>query len=129
VIGLQYCHFDGYLLDWGRDLESFNHFGKAIHISGMGFPSSLAPYPGQEKYAFWGGGIGGEAMLWHGDFAETIQADYVESVYTLAYRKPYVEGITYWDFNDIGHDDFIREDGTPREGYHRLMDLPARWRE
>ncbi len=28
--------------------------------------------------------------------------------------------ITYWDFNGIGHDGFIRGDGTSREGYHRL---------
>lgn len=128
VIGLQYYHSGRDLLEWERDLESFNHFGKPIHITEMGFPSSLAPYPGQEKYAYWGGGIGGEAMQWHGDFTETIQADYIESAYTLAYCKPYVEAITYWDFNGIGHDGFIRGDGTPREGYHRLMDLLARWR-
>jgi len=128
VIGLQYYHSGRDLLEWERDLESFKHFGKAIHITEMGFPSSLAPYPGEEKYAFWGGGIGGEAMVWHGDFTETIQADYIESVYTLAYSKPYVEAITYWDFNGIGHDGFIRGDGTPREGYDRLMDLLARWR-
>ena len=28
----------------------------------------------------------------------------------------------------IGHDGFIREDGTPREGYHRLMNLLASWK-
>jgi len=128
VIGLQYYHSGRDLLEWERDLESFNHFGKPIHITEMGFPSSLAPYPGQEKYAYWGGGIGGEAMQWHGDFTETIQADYVESAYTLAYSKPYVEAITYWDFTGIGHDGFIRGDGTPRESYHRLKDLIAKWR-
>jgi len=128
VIGLQYYHSGRDLLEWERDLESFNHFGKAIHITEMGFPSSLAPYPGQEQYAYWGGGVGGEAMAWHGEFTETIQADYVESVYTLAYSKPYVEAITYWDFNGAGTDGFIRADGTPRESYHRLLDLLAKWR-
>jgi hypothetical protein len=80
VIGRQYYHSGRDLLEWGRDLESFNHFGKAIHITEMGFPSPLAPYPGQKQCVLWGGAIGGEAMLWHGDFTETIQADYVESV-------------------------------------------------
>jgi hypothetical protein len=108
VIGLQYYHSGRDLLEWGRDLESFNHFGKAIHITEMGFPSSLAPYPGQKKYALWGGAIGGEAMLWHGDFTKTIQADYDESVYILTDSKPYVEAITDWDFYGIGHDDFVR---------------------
>jgi endo-1,4-beta-xylanase len=128
VIDLHYYHSGRDLLEWERDLESFVHFGKAIHIIEMGFPSSLAPYPDQEQYVFWGGGIGGEAMLCHGDFTETIQADYIESVYTLAYRKPYVEAITYGDFNGTGYDDFNRQDGTPRDGYYRLMDLLARWR-
>jgi hypothetical protein len=114
VIGLQYYHSGRDLLEWERDLESFNHFGKPIHITEMGFPSSLAPYPGQEKYAYWGGGIGGEAMVWHGEFTATIQADYIESDYTLADSKPFVEAITYWDFNPIGHDGFIRGDGAQR---------------
>ena len=68
-------------------------------------------------------------MTWHGDFTETIQADYIEGLYTLAYSKPYVEAITYWDFNGTGHDGFIREDGTPKESYHRLQNLIAKWRE
>jgi endo-1,4-beta-xylanase len=67
-------------------------------------------------------------MAWHQEFTETIQAHYIESVYTIAYSKPYVEAITYWDFNGIGRDGFIRGDGTPRKGYHRLMALLAKWR-
>jgi len=129
VIGLQYYHSGRDMLEWERDLETFHDFGKAIHITEIGLPSSLAPYPGQEKYAYWGGGEGGEKMAWHVDFTETIQADYIESLYTLAYSKPYVEAITYWDFNGIGHDGFIREDGTPKESYHRLQNLIAKWRE
>jgi GH35 family endo-1,4-beta-xylanase len=129
VIGLQYYHSGRDMLEWERDLESFHDFGKAIHITEIGFPSSLAPFPGQEKYAYWGGGEGGEKMAWHVDFTETIQADYIESLYTLAYSKPYVEAITYWDFNGVGHDGFIREDGTPKESYYRLQNLIAQWRE
>jgi GH35 family endo-1,4-beta-xylanase len=128
VIGLQYYHSGRDILEWERDLETFHDFGKAIHITEIGFPSSLAPFPGQEKYAYWGGGEGGEKMAWHVDFTETIQADYIESLYTIAYSKPYVEAITYWDFNGIGHDGFIREDGTPKESYHRLQNLIAKWR-
>jgi hypothetical protein len=42
---------------------------------------------GQEKYAFWGGGNGGEAMTWHNEFTESIQADWVESVYTICLQQ------------------------------------------
>src|ERR1035437_2867664 len=128
AIGLQYYHSGRDMLEWERDLESFNHFGKPIHVTEMGFPSSIAPYPGQEKYAFWGGGDGGEAMTWHNEFTESVQADWVESAYTIAYSKPWVEAITYWDFNGKGRDGFIQEDGTPRESYHRLKNLIGKWR-
>lgn len=129
VIGLQYYHSGRDMLEWERDLDTFHDFGKAIHITEIGFPSSLAPFPGQEKYAYWGGGEGGEKMAWHVDFTETIQADYIASLYTIAYSKPYVEAITYWDFDGVGHDGFIREDGTPKESYYRLQNLIAKWRE
>jgi len=129
AIGLQYYHSGRDMLEWERDLESFNHFGKPIHITEMGFPCSIAPFPGQEKYAFWGGGNGGEAMTWHSEFTETVQADWVESVYTIAYSKPWVEAISYWDFNGKGHDGFVTTEGKPRESYHRLKSLLAKWRK
>jgi len=129
AIGLQYYHSGRDMLEWERDLESFNHFGKPIHITEMGFPCSIAPFPGQEKYAFWGGGNGGEAMTWHNEFTETVQADWVESVYTIAYSKPWVEAISYWDFNGKGHDGFVTTEGKPRESYHRLKSLLAKWRK
>jgi endo-1,4-beta-xylanase len=127
VIGLQYYHSGRDILEWERDLETFN-FGKPIHITEMGFPCSLANYPGEGKYAFWGGGNGGEAMSWHNEFNETVQADWVESVYTIAYSKPEVEAISYWDFNGKGHDGFVSQDGVPRQSYHRLKNLLAKWR-
>lgn len=128
AIGLQYYHSGRDMLEWERDLESFNHFGKPIHITEMGFPCSLAPFPGQEKYAYWGGGNGGEAMTWHNEFTETVQADWVESVYTIAYSKPWIEAISYWDFNGKGHDGFVTTEGKPRESYDRLKALLTKWR-
>lgn len=129
AIGLQYYHSGRDMLEWERDLESFNHFGKPIHITEMGFPCSIAPFPGQEKYTYWGGGNGGEAMTWHNEFTETVQADWVESIYTIAYSKPWVEAISYWDFNGNGHDAFVTTDGKPRESYDRLKALIGQWRK
>ncbi len=128
AIGLQYYHSGRDMLEFERDLESFNHFARPIHVTELGFPCSVAPFPGQEKYAFWGGGNGGEKMTWHNEFTESVQADWVESIYTIAYSKPWVEAITYWDFNGRGADGFVQEDGTPRESYHRLKSLLERWR-
>lgn len=58
-----------------------------------------------------------------------MQADWVESVYTIAYSKPWVEPISYWDFNGKGHDGFVTTEGKTRESYHRLRSLLAKWRD
>ena len=68
-------------------------------------------------------------MTWHNEFSESVQADWVEAVYTIAYSKPWVEAISYWDFNGKGHDGFVQEDGTPRESYRRLKNLRGKWLE
>ena len=129
AIGLQYYHSGRDFVEWERDLESFHHFDKSIHITEIGFPSSLVPTAGEGRYALWGGGEGGEGMTWHREFTETTQADYLEYLYTIAYSKPWVEAISWWDFNGVGHDGFLREDGvTPKEMYHRLLELRSKWR-
>ncbi len=129
AVGLQYYHSGRDLLEFERDLETFRDFGKVIHITELGIPSSLDPVPNAE---YWGGGEGGAAMLWHGDrFTETIQADWIEQMYTIAYSKPYVEAITYWDFADpgfIAHAGFVGPDGTAKESCRRLLRLQAKWR-
>jgi hypothetical protein len=130
AIGLQFYHSGRDFVEFERDIESFNHFGKDIHITEMGFPCSITPFPGQDQqqYAFWGGGIGGEKMSWHNEFTQTVQADWVEYAYTICYSKPWMKAISYWDFNGKGNDAYVQEDGTPRESYHRLKDLLAKWR-
>lgn len=42
AIGLQYYQ----VLEWERDVESFNHFGTPIRITEMGFSCSSAPFSG-----------------------------------------------------------------------------------
>ena len=44
-------------------------------------------------------------MTWHDEFTETVQADRVESIDTIAYSKSWVEAISDWDFNG-SHDGF-----------------------
>jgi len=130
AIGLQFYHSGRDFVEFERDIESFNHFGKDIHITEMGFPCSIAPFAGQDQqqYAFWGGGIGGEKMAWHNEFTQTVQADWVEYAYTISYSKPWMKAISYWDFNGKGNDGYVQEDGTPRESYYRIKSLIGKWR-
>ncbi len=129
AIGLQYYHSGRDLLEFERDLERFSVFNKPIHITELQIPSSSAEIPGKD---WWGGGIGGAGFLWHGkEFSETIQADWVESVYTILYSKPYVDAITYWDMTDpafVPHGGIVNEDMSPKESYFRLKALLEKWK-
>lgn len=129
AIGLQYYHSGRDLLEFERDLERFSHFKKPIHITELQIPSSSAAMPGRD---WWGGGAGGAGLLWHGkEFTETIQADWVQSVYTLLYSKPYIDAITYWDMTDpafVPHGGLVGEDMSPKESYYRLKTLIDKWK-
>jgi GH35 family endo-1,4-beta-xylanase len=130
AIGLQYYHSGRDLLEFERDLERFAKFNKPIHITELQIPSSSDDIPGKD---WWGGGAGGAGFLWHGEkFTETIQADWVESIYTILYSKPYIDAITWWDFKDpafVPHGGLIHADMSPKESYYRLKALLDQWKK
>jgi endo-1,4-beta-xylanase len=129
AIGLQYYHSGRDMLEFERDLDRFEAFGKPIQISEVGFPSSSGDVPDAE---WWGGGKGGSRMAWHGEsFSEETQADWLEQVYTIAFSKPSVVALTWWDLSDpafIPHGGLVREDMTPKKSYERLAALRRQWR-
>jgi GH35 family endo-1,4-beta-xylanase len=129
AIGLQYYHSGRDMLEFERNLETFQAFGKRVHLTELGVPSSSQDVPESE---WWGGGVGGCRFVWHGEeFSETSQADWFEQVYTIAYSKPWVDAISTWDLADpafIPHGGLVKEDGTPKESYHRLTSLLGEWR-
>lgn len=116
ALGLQYYYAARDLLELERSIETFRGFGKPIHITELGLPSS------SEDTASSSGGR--PRYPWHGArWTETTQADWVEQFYTIAYSKPYIEAVTWWDLNDpafIPHGGLLRPDLTPKESYHRL---------
>jgi endo-1,4-beta-xylanase len=129
AIGLQYYHSGRDMVEFERNLDLFQAFGKPVHLTELGISSSST---GAEKSEWWGGGPGGAKFVWHGEqFTESSQADWFEQVYTIGYSKPWVQAISTWDFSDpafIPHGGLLREDGTPKESYQRLTTLLADWR-
>ena len=125
VIGLQlyYPQFDVFEID--RMLDRFAVFNRPIHITEIAASSqdgfdleSMRP----KTYA----------PGWHGPWNETMQADWAEAMYTLAYSKEQFEAITWWDFADVKgkfwpFGGLLRGDMTPKEGYVRLQELRKRW--
>jgi GH35 family endo-1,4-beta-xylanase len=138
TIGLQYYHSGRCLVECERDIETFEDFGKPIHITEMGFPSSPKLDPDSswgDGGPYWGGGPGGANMVWHGGtFTEDTQAEWAEQFYTVAYSNPRIRAISWWELQDsktpmISYGSLVRRDGTPKESYKRLQALFAKWRE
>ena len=130
AVGLQYYHSGRDVLEFERNLETFRAFGKPVHLTELGISSSSEDVP---KSEWWGGGIGGARLVWHGDkFTEESQADWFEQVYTIAYSKPWIVAVSSWDLADpafIPHGGFVKADGSPKESYGRLSALLGKWRE
>jgi len=126
VIGLQYYHSGRDLLEWERDLESFNHFGKPIHITEMGFPRRSLRTQGRRNMHIgeaesvarpWSGTVNSPKRFWRTISSQSIP---LLAASPLWKRSP---------IGTLGHDGFIRGDGTREEGYRRLMNPLARWRK
>ncbi len=92
IIGLQLYYPDQDMFEIDRLLERFIRLGKPIHITEMAVSSNT----GMDEDSLLGAARG----LWHAPWTETVQADWVEQVYTLAYSKPEIEAVTWWDLSD-----------------------------
>jgi GH35 family endo-1,4-beta-xylanase len=123
IIGLQlyYPHQDIFEID--RMLDRFTVFGKPIHITEMAVSSNT----GTDEDSLLGKAYG----LWHAPWNETIQADWAEQVYTLAYSKPEIEAVTWWDFSDNNtfwpFGGLLNDENQPKLAYYRLQTLLQSW--
>lgn len=95
-------------LDW------YSTLGKTIFISEVSVPSIYR--------SEWSQG------WWHHPWDEATQAEWLEGFYTVAFAKPYVRAITWWDAKDsyygfIDHGGLLHEDYTPKAAYTVLKRL------
>jgi GH35 family endo-1,4-beta-xylanase len=131
AVGLQYYHSGRDMLEFERNLDLYKVFGKRIHISETQISSSSDDPT--KKNEWFGGGIGGAKFVWHGEqFTEESQAQWVDWFYKIAFSKPYVDAVTWWDFADpafIPNGGYLRADLTPKPSYERLLALQTKWRE
>ena len=114
------------LIEIEQEIEKYSEFGKSVHITESSFPATSSP-----EGRYWGGGEDGARYVWRGDvFTEDMQADWLEYFYTIAYSKPYIQAVTWWNLADpsfIYHGGLLREDFTPRPAYDRLLALRKEW--
>jgi len=129
AIGVQFYYGSGWaycrdLLEISARLDRYGAFGKPVHITQIGCPSCSRPDPDHML----GSATVEDAGLWHGNWCEALQAEWVEKFYTICCGKPYMEAITWWDFADspqhfFTHSGLLRADFSPKPAYNRLLNL------
>jgi endo-1,4-beta-xylanase len=124
-IGLQLYYPQQDLFEIERMLDRFKVFQRPLHISELSCNSApgLDPDSMRPKDLVPG---------WHGPWTETMQADWMEAIYTLCYSKPEFEAVEWWDFADYGghfwpNGGLLHRDFSPKESYRRLLALKRSW--
>ncbi|WP_035987487.1 endo-1,4-beta-xylanase [Leptolyngbya sp. KIOST-1] len=123
VIGLQLYYPDQDMFECDRLLDRFTGLGKPVHITEMGCSSDT----GIDENSILGDALG----LWHAPWSEAVQADWVEQIYTLAYSKPEIETVGWWDLSDQAvfwpFGGLLNRQNQPKAAYYRLQGLKKAW--
>ena len=125
VIGLQLYYPQNDIFEIDRMLERFAVFNKPCHITECATASQDGLDPGSMRARVYAPG-------WHGPWSPTMQADWMEQVYTLLYSKPHFECAGWWDFTDAKgrfwpFGGMLDEKNQPKESFHRLKKLQQQW--
>jgi GH35 family endo-1,4-beta-xylanase len=126
AIGIQVYYPSLDMMEISRLLDRYARFGKPIHISEIGVSSAAGRDP---RSYFKDNDFSALLGEWHGPWSEDVQADWVEQFYTIAYSKPAIAAISWWDFPDAfwPYGGLLRRDLTPKKSYYRLKDLLSSW--
>jgi GH35 family endo-1,4-beta-xylanase len=117
VIGVQIYFPNRDMMAISQLLDEYARFKKPVHITELGVRSQRPSEPAPAE--------------WHHPWSESVQADWMEWFYTMAYARPEIGAITWWDFSDpafIPTGGFLREDNSPKEMFFRLRALKEQWK-
>jgi len=123
----QYTNRD--LADTIRMIERLEKYGRPVQITEIGTTS------GPSKRTIDSGELGlpEHPYSWHRDWDESLQAEWMEQIYTIHYAKPWIEAINWYDFVD--HFSFIKNgglisnpDGKKKFAYEKMKNLKSKWK-
>ena len=108
--------------------ERFREFGRPVQLSEVGCPGG----PTERSVKLDSVGFPVEDYPWRRPWDERLQADWLESVYKLAYSRTWIEACNWFDFVDphsyIDNGGLVRSpEGEAKEAYDRLVKLRNEW--
>lgn len=109
-------------------IERLEKFGRPVQLTEVGASS------GPSKASIENGSleISNEPYIWHRNWDENLQAEWLESLYTMAYSKPWIEAVNWYDFVDpyswIKNGGLIASPGGEKKAaYERILKLKSEW--
>lgn len=110
-------------------IERYAEFGRPMQLTEVGASSG----PTKESILAETLKLPTEPYIWHRHWDEELQADWLEGLYTLAYSKPYIEAVNWYDFVDphawIKNGGLLRSPkGEKKAAFQRLMNLREKWK-
>jgi GH35 family endo-1,4-beta-xylanase len=111
-------------------IERLEKFKRPVHLTEVGCSSG----PNKESVLTGSLEIPKEPYAWHSHWNEDLQAEWVEGVYTLAYSKPWIQAVNWYDFVDpyswIKQGGLIASPkGEEKLAYKRLKALQEKWKK
>ncbi|HNW59151.1 MAG TPA: endo-1,4-beta-xylanase [bacterium] len=109
-------------------VERLQAFGRPVQLTEVGASSG----PSKDSVMTGRLGFPEEPYIWHRPWDEELQADWLENLYTLAYSKPWIEAVNWYDFVDpfafIKNGGLLRSpQGEKKAGFDRLLNLKNQW--
>jgi endo-1,4-beta-xylanase len=111
-------------------VERMADFGRPVQITEAGATSG----PSRRSLIDGSLDIPKEPYVWRRPWDEKLQADWMEGLYTLAYSKPWIEAVNWYDFIDGPGVSWIPQGGLlrgPQGGrkdiFHRIKEIQQRW--
>ncbi|NUM76689.1 endo-1,4-beta-xylanase [candidate division KSB1 bacterium] len=110
-------------------IERYEEFGRPMQLTEVGASSG----PTKESIMAETLKMPTEPYIWHRHWDEELQADWLEGLYTLAYSKPFIEAVNWYDFVDphswIKNGGLLRSPkGEKKAVFDRLMKLQGKWK-
>lgn len=110
-------------------VERHEQFGRPVQLTEVGASSG----PTKESINSGRLGIETEPYIWHRPWDQELQADWLEGLYTLAYSKPWIEAVNWYDFVDPyswikGGGLLESPKGEKKAAYDRLINLQNKFK-
>ncbi len=128
IIGVQVYFVHHTLTEALQSIERYEKMGKAVQLAEIGAPS----YGITQEFTEAEEDFSQKPYEWHRHWDEELQADWLESIFTYAYSKKFIEAANWYDFVDpFG---FLKKGGILRSpkgekkaAFDRLISLKNKW--